>query len=122
MAAKAGKDVYSEKPCGMTVHEIQQLSDGIRRYGRIFQAGTHRRSQSNFRYAVSMAHEGVLGKLHTLHASVKNPQKIRPKRNLQKNQNQYPIKSKFSHRFINLSWFCYKRKDITKCAKNFTVG
>ncbi len=75
MAAKAGKDVYSEKPCGMTVHEIQRLSDGIRRYGRIFQAGTQRRSQSNFRYAVQMAHTGVLGNLHTLHASVYVPSK-----------------------------------------------
>jgi len=75
LAAKAGKDVYSEKPCGMTIAEIQALSDGIRRYGRIFQAGTQRRSQSNFRYAVSMAHKGVLGKLHTLHASVKVPVK-----------------------------------------------
>ncbi|MDD2599697.1 MAG: Gfo/Idh/MocA family oxidoreductase [Kiritimatiellae bacterium] len=75
MAVKAGKDVYSEKPCGMTVREIQQLSDGIRRYGRIFQAGTQRRSQSNFRYAVEMAQTGVLGKLHTLHASVYVPSK-----------------------------------------------
>ncbi len=75
LAARAGKDVYSEKPCGMTVAEIQQLSDGIRRYGRIFQAGTQRRSQSNFRYAVSMAHDGVLGRLHTLHASVYVPTK-----------------------------------------------
>ena len=75
MAAKAGKDVYSEKPCGMTVHEIQQLSDGIRRYGRIFQAGTQRRSQSNFRYAVKMAQDGVLGNLKTLHASVYVPSK-----------------------------------------------
>ncbi len=75
MAAKAGKDVYSEKPCGMTVSEIQQLSDGIRRYGRIFQAGTQRRSQSNFRYAVQMAQTGVLGNLKTLHASVYVPSK-----------------------------------------------
>lgn len=75
MAAKAGKDVYSEKPCGMTIKEIQMLSDGIRRYGRIFQAGTQRRSQSNFRYAVEMAHTGVLGKLQTLHASVYVPSK-----------------------------------------------
>jgi len=75
MAAKAGKDVYSEKPCGMTIEEIQMLSDGIRRYGRIFQAGTQRRSQSNFRYAVEMAHTGVLGNLHTLHASVYVPSK-----------------------------------------------
>lgn len=75
MAAKAGKDVYSEKPCGMSVGEIQQLSDGIRRYGRIFQAGTQRRSQSNFRYAVKMAQDGVLGNLQTMHASVYVPSK-----------------------------------------------
>ncbi len=75
MAARAGKDVYSEKPCGMTIGEIQMLADGIRRYGRIYQAGTQRRSQSNFRYAVEMAHAGVLGNLHTLHASVYVPSK-----------------------------------------------
>ncbi|MFO7936639.1 MAG: Gfo/Idh/MocA family oxidoreductase [Kiritimatiellia bacterium] len=74
-AARAGKDVYSEKPCGMTIAEIQKLSDGIKRYGCIFQAGTQRRSQSNFRYAVSMAQKGVLGNLQTLHASVYVPQK-----------------------------------------------
>ena len=75
LAAKAGKDVYCEKPCGMTMGEIQALSDGIHRYGRIFQAGTQRRSQSNFRYAVQMAHNGWLGQLKTLHASVYVPKK-----------------------------------------------
>src|SRR5215510_5043705 len=44
LAAKAGKDVYSEKPCGLTIAEIQALADGIHRYGRIYQAGTQRRS------------------------------------------------------------------------------
>lgn len=75
LAAKAGKDVYCEKPCGMTIGEIQALADGIHRYGRIFQAGTQRRSQSNFRYAVQMAHNGWLGQLKTLHASVYVPKK-----------------------------------------------
>ncbi|NCF87394.1 MAG: Gfo/Idh/MocA family oxidoreductase, partial [Verrucomicrobiaceae bacterium] len=43
LAMKAGKDVYSEKPCGMTIGEVQALSDAADRYGRIFQAGTQRR-------------------------------------------------------------------------------
>jgi len=75
LAAKAGKDVYSEKPCGMTIAEIQALGEGMHRYGRVFQAGTQRRSQANFNFAVRMAREGMLGRLHTLHASVYVPQK-----------------------------------------------
>jgi predicted dehydrogenase len=75
LAAKAGKDVYSEKPCGMTIGEIQALADGIHRYGRVFQAGTQRRSVNNFQYAAHLAQSGKLGRLHTLHASVYVPQK-----------------------------------------------
>jgi predicted dehydrogenase len=73
LAMKAGKDVYSEKPCGMTIHEIQALADAAGRYGRVFQAGTQRRSQENFQYAVYLAQSGILGRLHTLHASVYTP-------------------------------------------------
>jgi len=75
LAAKAGKDVYSEKPCGMTLAEIQALADGIHRYGRVFQAGTQRRSQAQFQHAAYLAHSGKLGRLHTLHASVYVPTK-----------------------------------------------
>ncbi len=75
LAARAGKDVYSEKPCGMTIAEVQALADGIHRYGRVFQAGTQRRSQPQFQYAAHLAHSGKLGRLHTLHASVYTPTK-----------------------------------------------
>jgi predicted dehydrogenase len=74
-AARAGKDVYSEKPCGVTIAEVQALADGITRYGKVFQAGTQRRSQPQFLYAVWLAHSGKLGRLHTLHASVYVPKK-----------------------------------------------
>jgi len=73
MAAEAGKDVYSEKPCGQTIANCQQLADTFERTGRVFQAGTQRRSVSNFRQAVQLAHSGKLGKIHTLYASVYTP-------------------------------------------------
>ena len=73
LAAEAGKDVYSEKPCGITIEKCQQLSETIERTGRVFQAGTQRRSVTNFQQAVALAHEGKLGKLHTLYASVYEP-------------------------------------------------
>lgn len=73
LALKAGKDVYSEKPCGMTMGEVQALCDAADRYGRVFQAGTQRRSLANFQYAAELARSGKLGRLHTLHASVYTP-------------------------------------------------
>jgi predicted dehydrogenase len=73
LAARAGKDVYSEKPCGITIAACQELADTMRRQKRVFQAGTQRRSVPNFQTAVALAHSGKLGKLHTLHASVYTP-------------------------------------------------
>jgi len=70
LAAEAGKDVYSEKPCGITIADCQNLADTIKREKRVFQAGTQRRSVPNFQQAVALAHSGKLGKVHTLHASI----------------------------------------------------
>ena len=74
LAAEAGKDVYSEKPCGLTIANCQELADTIKRTGRIFQAGTQRRSVANFQQAIRLAHSGKLGKIHTLRASVYVPE------------------------------------------------
>lgn len=73
LAAEAGKDVYSEKPCGITIADCQQLADTMNSEKRVFQAGTQRRSVPNFQKAVELAHSGKLGKLHTMHASVYVP-------------------------------------------------
>jgi predicted dehydrogenase len=73
LAAKAGKDVYSEKPCGLNIHLCQALADTMNKTGRVFQAGTQRRSVPNFQLAVKLAHSGKLGKIHTLYASVYTP-------------------------------------------------
>lgn len=74
LAAQAGKDVYSEKPCGITIHDCQRLAKTINETGRVFQAGTQRRNVTNFEQAVNLAHSGKLGKLHTLFASVYVPE------------------------------------------------
>jgi predicted dehydrogenase len=73
LAAKAGKDVYSEKPCGITIALCQELADTFHREKRVFQAGTQRRSVPNFQKAVELVHTGKLGKLHTMHASIYVP-------------------------------------------------
>ncbi len=68
MAAKAGKDIYSEKPPTHTIAEGRQLADTIRRLGTVYQCGTQRRSITRFRYACDLARTGALGKLKTLRA------------------------------------------------------
>lgn len=73
LAAKAGKDVYSEKPCGITIAACQELADTIQREKRIFQAGTQRRSVPNFQKAVELVHSGKLGRLREMHTSVYTP-------------------------------------------------
>ena len=70
MAAASGKDVYSEKPCCITIDQCRRLDEGIQQHGRIFQAGTQRRTIDNFQFAVNLARSGRLGKIHTVHASI----------------------------------------------------
>ena len=73
LAARAGKDAYSEKPVGTCFAEVQAVDDTVRRYGRVYQVGTQRRSISNFQMAVNLAQSGKLGKIHTLHAGIIKP-------------------------------------------------
>ncbi|MEX0713772.1 MAG: Gfo/Idh/MocA family oxidoreductase [Pirellulales bacterium] len=71
--AKAGKDVYCEKPCSMTIAESEALADTFRRYGRIYQAGTQRRSVANFIFATDLCRTGKLGRLTAVHANTLHP-------------------------------------------------
>jgi len=76
-AAKAGKDMYCQKPLGMTVRECQTIRDTVRRYGRVFQTGTQQRSSRNFRFACELARNGYLGKLHTVEVAAPGPSYVR---------------------------------------------
>ena len=68
LAANAGKDVYCEKPSTKNIAQSLALAEAFRRTGRVFQAGTQRRSLPNFGLAAELAQRGQLGKLQTLHA------------------------------------------------------
>ncbi len=72
MAAKAGKDVYCEKPTAMTVAESRAAHDAIRRYGRVFQAGTQQRSEygGKFRTACELVRSGRIGQLKTVYSYI----------------------------------------------------
>ena len=62
-AAKAGKDMYCEKPCTKNISQSLILADTMRRTGRVFQAGTQRRNLPHFAFACELARTGKLGTL-----------------------------------------------------------
>lgn len=67
-AARAGKDMYCEKPLSVCITESRAVADTMRALGRVFQCGTQRRSLGNFRFAAYLALSGKLGRLTELHA------------------------------------------------------
>ncbi|MHC4116175.1 MAG: Gfo/Idh/MocA family protein [Planctomycetota bacterium] len=65
-AIQAGKDIYLEKPIGVSLREAHVLREEVRRYGTVFQFGTQQRSDARFRRACELARNGRLGRLHTI--------------------------------------------------------
>ncbi len=68
LAAKAGKDVYCEKPFSLTIAEGRALVETTQRYGTVWQCGTQRRSNDSYRFVVDVVRGGMIGKLHTITA------------------------------------------------------
>ena len=67
-AAKAGKDMYCEKPVTKNISQSLILADTMRRTGRVFQAGTQRRNLPHFAFACELARTGRLGKMKKVYA------------------------------------------------------
>ncbi len=63
MACQAGKDVYTEKPVSHNVVEGRRMVEAARRYKRVVQAGTQRRSAPHIQEAIAHLHSGALGKV-----------------------------------------------------------
>ena len=79
-AAKAGKDVYVEKPLTLTIAEGRALSDTVLRYGRVCQVGSQQRSEWRFRFACELVRNGRIGKLHTIRTGLPKGRTIRPQK------------------------------------------
>jgi len=62
-AARAGKDVYCEKPISLSIAEGRALVETCNRLGTIYQAGYQRHSVDSFRFAVQCAQRGRIGDL-----------------------------------------------------------
>jgi len=72
-SAKAGKDIYCEKPISLTIYEARELARSMKRYGRIFQTGTQQRSDYKFRLACELVRNGYIGELKHITVNVGGP-------------------------------------------------
>ena len=65
-AARAGKDVYCEKPITLKIEEGRRLVETVRRYGCVFQTGTQYRSIPMIRQVCEFVRAGGLGRVKSV--------------------------------------------------------
>jgi predicted dehydrogenase len=63
-AVQAGKHVFVEKPVSHDIVEGQKMVEAARKYKRVVQAGTQRRSSPRFQRAVAQLREGLIGDIY----------------------------------------------------------
>ena len=69
-AARAKKDVYSEKPLTLTVDEGKAVCKAVRENKIVLQTGTQQRSDRNFHLACELVRNERIGKLKTVRVYV----------------------------------------------------
>lgn len=63
MGCQAGKHVYCEKPASHNLVEGRRMVEASRKYKRVVQIGTQRRSSSSVKEAVELVKSGAVGKV-----------------------------------------------------------
>jgi predicted dehydrogenase len=69
-AARAGKDIYCQKPMSHSIADGRAMVQAVKRYRRVFQCGSQRRSSSSCRRSCELVRNGRIGKLHTIHVGL----------------------------------------------------
>ncbi|MBN2023695.1 MAG: Gfo/Idh/MocA family oxidoreductase [Pirellulales bacterium] len=82
-AARAGKDIYCQKPMTHTIAEGKAVVEAVRRHGVVFQHGTQHRSEWAFAAARELVRGGYLGELKRIRLGFPSgahlpPQPIQP--------------------------------------------
>jgi len=72
-SAKAGADIYCEKPLAHNINEGKAMVDAVRRNNRVFQTGSMQRSDSKFRHACELVQNGYIGDIKHVAVNVGGP-------------------------------------------------
>jgi hypothetical protein len=70
MAAKAGKDIYCEKPLSLTVRQGQAMVTAVRKHHRVLQTGSMWRSDDVAQRACELVRNGRIGRVKRIFTEV----------------------------------------------------
>ena len=66
-AARAGKDMYIEKPLGLAIKWNKALRKAVKRHGRVFQYGTQQRGSRRCAFGCELVVNGRIGEIKEIH-------------------------------------------------------
>jgi predicted dehydrogenase len=78
MAARAGKDIYCEKPLSLTIQQGQEMVKAVRDNKRVFQTGSMYRSNPYLRRGCEMVRNGRIGQLTKIVTDVNRNNAVSP--------------------------------------------
>jgi len=72
-AVRAGKDVYVEKPLGITMEQDEAMREVVHLFGAVFQYGTQQRSfDQHCGFAAELVRNGYIGEVRAVHVIAPN--------------------------------------------------
>ena len=77
-AAEAKKDIYCEKPLGLTIGDGQAMIAAVRKHGIVLQTGSHERSNPIVRQACELVRNGYIGDVKRVLTHVGRHNKVGP--------------------------------------------
>ena len=78
MAAKAGKDIFCQKPMSLTIRDGQEMIKAVRAHNRILQTGSQWRSNPAVRRVCELVRNGRIGELKTIRSYIGLNNKVGP--------------------------------------------
>ena len=73
-AAKAGKDIFCEKPIDLNIQRVEEVLEEVKSAGVAFQVGFNRRFDPNFVKAKNAALAGDVGEVHVIKITSRDPE------------------------------------------------
>jgi predicted dehydrogenase len=70
LAARAGKDIYCQKPLSLTLHDGREMVKAVRQHKRVLQTGSQWRSNALIRRACELVRNGRIGQVRRIETFV----------------------------------------------------